>query len=191
MYFDYRNTLPNIFMQGDIIEKYPFSYIPTTNDYIFIRDNNGAPSLFSTGNEDGEVYNNEYQEEQLVVNSKLNNIILLSQTCDLQRRESIMIAPVFDLSFLKQNLQEEGKNEQEINSQLGLLKNNKFEKQFHYYFYLPAFSGFPERYIDFNLIQSIPRDNIKIEKRILSLSDKGRHWLSYKLNTFFGRPVEF
>jgi len=191
MYFDYTATPPNTLMQGDIIEKYPLSYIPKIEEYIFIRDNNGSPIILKNSQEGINQYNNELQEEQIVVNSKLNNIILLSQTCDLQRKKTVIIAPILDLDFLEKSLKENEPNEQKVKNKLNSLKARKFEDQMIPYFYLPTISSFPDRYIDFNLIQSVPIENIKIDNRILSFSDKGRHWLAYKLNAFFGRPIEF
>lgn len=190
MYFNYSNSLPNLFMQGDIVKEYPFSFIPKINDNIILRENNNSLRLVLNNEEDIFISENNF-EEQLVVNSRLINIALLSQTCDLQRRETIMIAPVYSLEFLKNILADNGSDEQAINNKLALLRASRLEKQFHYYFYLPEIGNFPESYIDFNSIQSIPLENIDINKRILSLSNKGKHWLAYKLNSFFGRPVGF
>ena len=190
MYLDYAVNLPGTLLQGDIIKEYPFCYFPRKNEYIIVEQSGSGLSLNQL-NSEFHYSNDRGSEEQLIVNSRLTNIMLLSQSCDMQSREIIIIAPVYTVEFFSENLAREGNTEEQIRGKILTLKNIKFERQFGYYYYLPASDDFLESYVDFNFIQSIPRDNISIDNRALSLSDHSRHWLAYKLNNFFGRPVEF
>lgn len=182
----------DLLLQGDIIKEYPFSFIPKVQDFLFVRKEEDSVNIHNLEDlEDSYSEQNNF-EEQMIVNSRLTNIILLSQSCDVQRRETIMIAPVYSIEFLKTKLESLGTlRAEQIDNKINALKNSRFEQQPHYFFYLPGANDFPESYIDFNSVLSVSIDNIDINDRILSLNDKGRHWLSYKLSHFFGRPLEF
>jgi len=181
---------PAELLQGDIIKEYPFCYIPKLDDYLIVRAEQDLVKTYQFGSLESKYIAENNREEQVIVNSKIGNIMLLSQTCDLQRRPKIMAAPIFPVSHLKTILEEEGNTEQQINGKINSLKAVRADSQLKYYFYLPANGFMPESYVDFNLVFSIPRENIDISNRIQSLSDRGRHWLSYKVIEFFGRPVE-
>lgn len=104
-------------------------------------------------------------------------VILLSQSCDLQRRERVIIAPVF--SFERMNLAE-GK------------KSSIRGRQYNYWFYLPKFGDvLEESIVDFQMLTHVPRASVENYKheRILSFSDWGRHHLAWSLSDYFGRPV--
>jgi len=106
-------------------------------------------------------------------------VMILSQTCDIKHKDFVVIAPVFTIEKL------EGSgvvNKEQIDS----LKKQRTK----YWFYLPQDNGFPESYVEFTKLISIPKVLLKKNKRIKALSDLGRHWLAYKISDFFGRPIE-
>lgn len=107
-------------------------------------------------------------------------IMILSQTCDIQNRNFINIAPIISLSELK-------KTKTVNNDQIRSLQRQKTK----YWFYLPEDQGdgFPESYVELTKITYISKRLLEKRNRIKSLSSLGRHWLTYKLNDFFGRPI--
>ncbi|MHA1395919.1 MAG: hypothetical protein ACTSRZ_20640 [Promethearchaeota archaeon] len=111
-------------------------------------------------------------KELIIVYAIKSNIIVLSQTCDIEHREFISIAPVFPLTNIN--------NIDKINS----LKNNKV----NYRFYIPESKNLEESYAELTLIHSIPKEYLKLENRISSLSDYSRHLLQDQLNRYFCRP---
>jgi len=105
------------------------------------------------------------------------SVMILSQTCDILRKKFVIIAPVVTV----QDLQETGVvNADQIRS----LKKQDIK----YWFYLPAHEDFPDSYVEFTKITHTSISNLIKNKRMKSLSDLGRHWLSYKVSDFFGRP---
>ncbi len=110
-----------------------------------------------------------------------STIIILTQTCTIQREEEefITIAKVFTIERMKKV---KAFNKTQINSLMKQRMKN--------FFYFPHDDDFPESCVDFNLVVYAPKDLLDKSKRIKSLSDLGRHWLSYKISDFFGRPID-
>ncbi len=107
--------------------------------------------------------------------------MILSQSCDAQRRENIVLAPIFSFT----ELSNKGIKTDTLSS-IKLRKTN-------YWFYLPALEGVVEdSVVDLQQIRSFPRETIESLKRtkIISLSDWGRHHLAWAIVNFFGRPTQ-
>ncbi len=156
--------------QGDIIADLPF----------FIFEKNQAIKK----NDEGlyEEDNTEPQDRSLfALEAKKQKMIILSQTCDVQRRTHVIVCPVYPLAEFITDRTINTKNVESIRAR----KNN-------YLFYLPAFESFPESIADFQTMTYVPRSVLQIYllKREITLSDLGRHHLAWSLATYFGRPHE-
>src|SRR3989344_4717785 len=144
MYVQDSDLNKEVFYQGDLIEKFPFLIL---NKEI----------LPSELNSDGE--------KKLEVTAKLSLIMVLSQTCDVQNRENVIICPVYSVE-----------DKEFTRSEFDSIKKRKTG----YWFYLPELEGIvKESVADFQNIYYIPRSmlNKYKERKITSLSDWGRHHL--------------
>lgn len=170
----YADTIPkdsSTLYQGDIIIDFPF--------YIFengqlIRKNNAGHFELVVDNQDTD-------RALFAIEAKKQTVIILSQSCDVQRRNNVIICPVYDLkSFLNDNT---------INADRA--KSIRARK-IYYWFYLPEYNSLPESIADLQTMIYVPRSEIEkyLPKRTTTLSDIGRHHLSWSLATYFGRPAE-
>jgi hypothetical protein len=171
MYADISSINGSILFQGDIIKDFPF--------YIL---ENGQPmkknsaGLFEL---DKDILKNK--SAFLMFKSKKQNIMILSQTCDIQFRNNIIICPVFNLEeFISANV---------VNADTA---RSIRERKKNHWFYLPAYGQLPESIADLQSMVYISQDIIGdyLSNRIASLSDLGRHHLAYSLSIFFGRPFK-
>jgi hypothetical protein len=108
-------------------------------------------------------------------------IIILSQTCDIENREFTLVAPVVEVTKATES---------------GFVKNKQIDsikkRLINYLFYLPAYDNLNESIAILPMIQYVPKELILLHKgnRILSLSDWGIHHLTYAINRFLCRPLE-
>lgn len=112
--------------------------------------------------------------------------IIITQTCDLQRRNFTQVCPIFDFAFLKAQLIAEGKTEQGAEGAIDSIRKGKTE----YRFYLPADSVYNinEGFVDLNLVCSIPRQQVQQLNRIASLQDHPRQVLAYFVSNLYVKP---
>jgi hypothetical protein len=165
----------DIMYQGDVLKDFPF--------FIFQEDLRGLKQSEKKGfYEVKEKETFEDNEAILAVNSKLNHVIILSQTCDLQERENVIIAPIYSIREFEDNgVLTGGKS--------GLIKKRKI----NYWFYLPEVEGLlGSSFADFQTMHYVPKKMLENYKKnkILTLSDWGRHHLGWALSNYFGRPIE-
>lgn len=168
MYVDCAEIDPEILFQGDVIDNISFFLLNKTSPLIEEEDvfrrseaTDSSPSLHA-------------------VVAKRQRVILLSQSCDLQRRENIVVCPVYPLvEFVADNTLNSAK--------VDAIR----QRDNNYLFYLPEFSGLPESIADLQTMQYISRSVVESHKtdRIASMSDLGRHHLGWALATYFGRPA--
>lgn len=160
--------------QGDILRNVPIIKAPDTIKIARIDQatEGSAPPKYIVSSEDDIA--NAYQNgsEVVLANGLRTKVILLSQTCDIQNREFVVIAPIFDLDTVKNNNRKTAIKEGKIN----------------YRFYLPVSEVMPESYVDFTLLSSVRKEFINVSDRILSLSDSYRPHLVWGLNRYFCRP---
>jgi hypothetical protein len=160
----------NTLYQGDVIDNYP----------LLILGEFRVARKIDTG-----VYHLEEETSQeassAVVGRKTQRVILLSQTCDIQRRNNIIVCPVYSIESLISDGTLTQKNVDSIKG-----------KKTNYWFYLPAYNNFPESLVDFQTISYVSRLDLEQYKnsRILSLSALGRHNLGWALSVYFSRPVD-
>jgi hypothetical protein len=171
MYADTNVNQGATLYQGDIIADFPF--------FIF---QSGLPiqrteaGLFELreGNQEGD-------RELFAVEAHKQKVMILSQTCDAQRRTNVIICPVYDLGeFVTDNT---------INADR--LRSIR-KRGVNYWFYLPAYATLTESIADMQTMIYVPRTEIEeyLPKRVVSLNDLGRHHLAWSLATYFGRPAE-
>lgn len=141
----------NPFFQGDILQDTPFFVIPKGFD----------------------------KSKRATIQNL--DVVILTQTCDIERRDFVIIGRVVRL----QELVETGVSQNLIES---LCKRSPTRPK--YLFYLPPDRSFEESYIDFTQITYTPKNILKKRNRVKSLSDLGRHWLAYQLSDYFGRPFD-
>jgi hypothetical protein len=119
-----------------------------------------------------------HEEVRLEVPAKLNTIMVLSQTCDVQNRENVLVCPVYEIQGF-------GFNKDEVES----IK----KRRTGYWFYLPKLEGILEDSVaDFQTVYYVPKDFLNSCKlsKFVTLSDWGRHHLCWALSNYFGRPIE-
>jgi hypothetical protein len=171
MYVDRESVDPNTLYQGDIISEFPF----------FIFENSKSIRKSGTNSFETDETTNEEGRSLFAIEAKKQLVLILSQTCDIQRRSNIIICPIYDLNeFIRDNT---------INADRARdIRSRKIQ----YWFYLPRNSTINESIADFQTMIYVPRSVISeyINKRILTLSSLGRHHLSWSLATYFGRPIE-
>src|SRR3989339_245369 len=159
----------DILFQGDILKNFPFFVFPekfkslTENDLII------EASQKTVGG-----------EQPITITAKLTSVILLSQTCDIQQRENVIIAPVYTIQTFKES---------------GILTENKIDqvkkRRYGYLFYLPKLDGVLDDSIAYlQTMHYLPKDFVLNYKnnKILTMSDWGRHHLAWALSNYFGRP---
>ena len=171
-----------VFYQGDIIENFPFFVVDSDNFNVL---------EFETGQSVNKKYKvkkikllpkEQTSDNLIAIDARRQKVIILSQTCDIQQRETIIFAPVFEIA----KAISDGRM---TNNQAISLRSRKLD----YWFYLPKQDAvIEESYIDFQIIHYIPKSLIleNLQNRVLALSDWGRHHLSWALSNFFGRPIK-
>jgi len=168
------NPDPIRLYQGDIIKNFPVAVLPESVKVVRFkkkRQNYSEALIYSKDRLDDAFENGS---EVILASSTLMNVMILSQTCDIEHREFVSIAPVFDINNIKNR------------SKRDAVRNGKT----FYRFYLPKLVSFQESFLDITTINSIRRATLKIEDRILSLSHFGRSHLSYFIFNYFNRPFQ-
>lgn len=112
--------------------------------------------------------------------------LIITQTCDLQRRHFIQLCPIHNFDDLKKDLVDGGKSEKGAESFIDSIRN----RTVNYYFYLKADAvlGIKEGYADLNFISTIPRTQLLTLNRITSLATYPRQVLAYQSGNLFLRP---
>lgn len=173
-----------IALQGDILIDFHFIVPGLGEPLVLIR--NPDKILIEPVSKIKNPYSSK--KEALVVNSFMASAMIVTQSCDIERREYINLCPVFPVEEIRKKDFLKKVGESKIEDQIRQIRQQKV----NYYLYLPKFKSdeisLDESYVDLQLFNSMPRENLKYYQRLISLSDKGRHWLSYKLSNYLGRP---
>ncbi len=167
----------DILYQGDVLKSIPF--------FIFKEQMNILKNLEKANTYEIEAANEKsFENEDILsaVNTKTSNIIILSQTCDVQDKENIIIAPIYPIKLFEDNKILTKEKAKQIR-----------DRKYNYWFYLPKLEGIIEDSIaDFQFIQYIPKLFLEKYKnnKIVTMSDWGRHHLGWALGNYFGRPIK-
>lgn len=171
----YVSNPENYCFQGDVLQNIPILQAPDVIKIARVEELEGCASAEKYGVFNEEDVDDIYQNgpEIVLANGVRTKVILLSQTCDIQNRDFVVVAPVFDLKKVQNENRKKAIRDGKIN----------------YRFYLPASDGsFCESYVDFSLLSSVKASLINVSNRILSLSDTYRPHLVWGLNRYFCRP---
>jgi len=173
MFYESRPDQGKLF-QGDIIEKFPVVTLPEDIKIVRFKERFEDYSEATVHRIDKLDVAFNAGTEAILVQASLMDIMVISQTCDIYHRDFVTIAPIFPLSNVDKKSQ-----------QKAIIDRKTF-----YRFYLPLINNFPESYLDITTINSVKLENLKIDNRILSLSDFGRSHLTYFINNYFNRPFQ-
>lgn len=175
MYAKAKDLNFDILYQGDVLKDFPFFIFQDSFRGLKQAERRGVFEL-----KERETF--ESGEAILAISSRLNRVIILSQTCDVQERENIIIAPIYSIKLFEDS---------------GILKDGKAglirKRMINYWFYLPNLEGVLEdSFADFQTMYYVPRKILENHKRskLLTLSDWGRHHLGWALSSYFGRPIQ-
>jgi hypothetical protein len=172
MYVDLNESYPETFFQGDIIKDFPFFIYDSAKALEKVSETN-----FSLQDETDTIAS----PSLFVVETRRTKVLLLSQTCDIQRRKHIMACPIYEVDSLLED---------------GTLNTKRVEalrkRQINYWFYLPEQGDEKESLADLQTIFYVPKRMLDqhLSSRIISLDDWARHHLCWTLATYFGRPIE-
>lgn len=169
MYVDQSSANKTTLYQGDVIDSFPFILFENSQPV-----QKHEAGYFNPIDDSTESYLH-------VLESRKQNIMILSQTCDIQRRNNFIICPVY-------NLVEQITSRALTRKRVESLRARKI----YYWFYLPSFQSFPESFADFQTMLYVPKDQSRdlVSQRVLSLGHLGRHHLAWFLANYFGRPIE-
>ncbi|MFC1622783.1 hypothetical protein ACFL16_00115 [Patescibacteria group bacterium] len=129
--------------------------------------------------------------ESFKVIKKKKDIILLSQSCDLQlerdNNERFIFCPLIKETTLRNNLELEGVPKEHIKGRMSSFKGNKKIGLL----YFPAKNDAEEDLFavltQITSLEGSVLSNVEVNTR---LSDGGRHYLSDNLHTFFCRAID-
>ncbi len=171
MYVDSSSVPSSTLYQGDVVNDFPF--------YLF---DSGLPiKKNEAGHFEMDSSSREEDRALFAIETKKQMVMILSQSCDIQRRTNVIVCPVYNLQeFVTDNT---------INADRA--KSLK-ERKIYYWFYLPAYNQLPEALADLQTMIYVPKTTIEkyLPKRIATLNDLGRHHLAWSLATYFGRPAD-
>jgi len=171
-----------VFYQGDIIDNFPFFVVDSENFNILEAETEQPTNKKYKIRKSKSLPSEETTDNLIAIDARRQRVMILSQTCDVQQRETIIFAPVFEIAKAISE-------SRMTDSQASSLRNRKFD----YWFYLPKQDGvIEESYIDFQIIHYVPKALIisNLQNRVLALSDWGRHHLGWAISDFFGRPIK-
>lgn len=161
----------SLLYQGDVITDFPF---PVLEGSKKIKKDQ------TTGQFELDESSSQETESLFAIEKKLQTVMILSQTCDLQRRKNVIICPVYSLKdFIEDNVL----NKSTVESIR--------KRSVNYWFYLPEYKNLEESIVDLQTMVYVSRTTLGpyLSKRIIILSDLGRHHLSWSVVNYFGRPA--
>lgn len=189
-FYDAAPLEPHLLYQGEVLIDIPFLSMPKESRWTLLRTRSGRmlDEALEHGNVGGTVKaldSNQSKEQWYTATegdfaiARLSKrpVLVLSQNCDIQYKDFIQIAPIFEA---------EG-SEEEIS---GLKKGELFSA-----FYLKAHPPeLPrESYADFELIQAVHKSYVKQIRAEQHFRIKPAHVreLQRRLTRYFGRPNSF
>lgn len=174
MYVPQEEITRETLFQGDVIDGFPVFIFKTPLTQV-ARTTEGGTTF--------EIQQGAMNDSSLLLTeSKLGRVMILSQTCDIEHRENIIVAPVYEIEALK--------DQGVLNTDT--IKNIK-KRKVYYWFYLPSYGGIINDSIaDFQGMFYLPKEHViqYVTSKIVTINDLGRHHLGWALSNFFGRPVD-
>jgi hypothetical protein len=176
------------FFQGDILERVPVIFMPPAGSgkWVLLRPSfpvtleqalagntpkSFRPFVAGTAPEEWKT-----PDELVLAKATRRAVMVITQTCDLERRNFVQVAPVYAVRTLSES------------------KRASVEKnEVNYLFYLPVVEpGVSEKsFADLSQIISVHNSYIKEAKLAKRLSNEGRARLQIHLAQLHGRPFGF
>lgn len=112
----------------------------------------------------------------IVVGATLSTVVVVSQSCDVQRKPYLTVAAVRPLRLI------ENRQRREDVKRLDRMLE---------YFALPAGPNIEESFVDLTLLYSVPRELLisLLPNRLFSMSNSFRQSFQWAIMQFFGRPA--
>ncbi len=177
---------PQEILQGDLIVDYEF-IAPPTDELLVVERNQSGVLITKPVSQVVKPYIGG--KIAVVANSFVSDAMVISQSCDIQRRDYVHLCPVHKLGNLITELSSKGFEQKRIDGVLDGLRKNTI----NYYFYLPPGSineiPIEESYVDLQFVGMAPLLTLGTYSRTLSLTDLGRHRLTFKLTNLYSRPI--
>lgn len=158
---------PGTLFQGDIIRNFPVTVLPPqlrifrSGSERQVLPEADVPDAFQEGPED------------ILAKAHKTDVMVLSQSCDVQQREFVIVAPIQPMNQVTNENRKRAIRDGKVN----------------YRFWLPEAAGtLAESFVELTILNSVPRDTLKAENRVLCLSDAARHHLADILYRLFCRP---
>lgn len=113
--------------------------------------------------------------ELCLIECAQETVIVVSQSCDIAQRGLVTVAPVMPLGTIPNTDRRQAVRRRQVN----------------YLVYLPEHPdlGFPESFAHLSFLATMLPAALSLDRRLLSLSDLGRHTLVFQVAHFFSRPV--
>lgn len=172
-------------LQGDVVESIPVVFgPPTTKRWIILRPTpagtpieqaeSGLPRMFRA--DVAEKYSSAWSkpDELVLAWARVSRIMIVSQSCDLDWRKNVQVAPVESASAIS-------------GETLVQLRSNNVG----YWFYLPAAENIGECYADLSRITSVHATYFRPDALVKRLTSSARIELQNCLADFYGRAFGF
>lgn len=188
-FYDAAPLEPHLLYQGEILIDVPFLNMPKDTHWLLLRTRSGRPvdEALQQGNLGGMVKvldSNQSKEEWYnatdgdfaMARLSKRPALILSQTCDVQTKDFIQVAPIFSANSASDHL---------TRLRQGLIKSA---------FWLKANPPYlAESYADFELIQALHKSYIKrlLPSQHFRLSDVRVRELQGFITRYFGRPNSY
>jgi hypothetical protein len=185
-WYDSNPDLTSLF-QGDILQDVPVVFMPPAGSgkWILLRPSlpvtleqalaGNTPKIFRpfVAGSAPEEWNTP--DELVLAKATRRSIIIITQTCDLERRNFVQVAPVYPARNLGES------------KQASLQKN-----EINYLFFLPMEDLVPENsFADLSQITSVHKSYLSQGNLQKRLSNEGRARLQTHLSNLHGRPFGF
>jgi hypothetical protein len=163
---------PEAILQGDVFR-----------DVVVPRPSSpGASVAVATGPDDYKVQDatslgNAFAGglELCLIECSLETVIVVSQSCDIAQRGLVAVAPVKSLESIASRERRDAVRRRRVS----------------YLFYLPEWpaSSLAESYAHLGFLATMLPTALPLDRRLLSLTDLGRHALGFQIAQFFARPA--
>lgn len=114
--------------------------------------------------------------------------VILSQCCDIARRQGKLEIPAFAVSPLLEIPYSVRNSSEKLNE----LQSNRLESFINFFYVFEKQPLLQDYVVDFNQIVSLPRSefDFALSRKVLQMTDKSRISFKLKLSSHFGRPTQ-
>jgi len=202
MVFYSTNPSPDLLQQGDVLENIPFFVIPQLPLLIARKvggetiDQDIQQAEITSYEDPSRLIDEGLVNESAVVDLEMGRVMIVSQTCDIPLRDNVAVCKVFSVEeYREKSIEVYMERRVDVDRDIASRKadehieSNLRKWRINYLFYLPAHNTTEELISDFQNINTIRIEFLKIENRAASLSPMARHMLANHLGQFLSRPA--